>query len=152
MYLAVLQATSGVTANTAAAAAADGLPPFDDDVTLGAGCGICPQFVTVSGRAAAVAANKVVTADACGDIEGGRSARPVLASEPPPSPSRLPSRAPAQRGQPREKAPENNCVYFEALATPMVHLGCCSHRLYLPCYTPHAVSGQGAACAVQHAG
>ena len=34
----------------------------------------------------------------------------------------------------REEPPEDCSVYYEALASPLVHLESCSHRLHLPCY------------------
>ena len=40
----------------------------------------------------------------------------------------------ATKKQLREEPPEDCCVCYEALASPLVYLENCSHRLHLPCY------------------
>ena len=54
-------------------------------------------------------------------------------SELPPSPPRTPSPTPVE-DQLREEVTVDCSVCDETLAAPMVYLGCCPHRLHLPCY------------------
>ena len=63
----------------------------------------------------------------------GRGPAPAPTPELPPSPPWTPSPTPIEN-QLREEPPEDCCVCYEALASPLVQLESCSHPLHLPCY------------------
>ena len=64
----------------------------------------------------------------------GRDPAPVPTPELPPSPPRTPSPTPTEN-QLWEEPSEDCCACYEALASPLVYLESCSHRLHLPSYT-----------------
>ena len=63
----------------------------------------------------------------------GRGSAPTPTPKLPPSPLRTPPPTPTEN-QLREEPPEDCSVCYEALASPLVYLGSCSHRLHLSCY------------------
>ena len=62
-----------------------------------------------------------------------RGPAPVSTPELPPFPPRTPSPTSTENLL-REEPPEDCYVCYEALASPLVYLESCSHRLHLPCY------------------